>query len=221
MDQEQPKGMIDILSIKTPKIVVGQSGPYFRVATGDNGDLYLRFKFENMLAETPEGIQPVDGLQVNVMYVGHPFQLPMPFKAMSQRRYLDGDNDVSGMLLAKLYSPMGLFQRNLKNMHEYVMNSLAQPLDAALDPLLDAGELQRTMGVAELVAFMLEGMQDQFPLEPVVMHSPEFWKNTDKLIGLMHKAKKAKKASKSDEPEDPHDEPDPEDDEDGGDWPSD
>lgn len=209
---EQPSSLIQLINKTAPKIVIGSSGQYYRVATGPKGDLYVRMRFEPHLAETEEGVRSVDGLQVNVMYLGQEKDLKGKGQTLTELRlYRDGDKCVNGWLIEKLYCPMGLFQRNMRVMHEFVGQRIASGLDVRLNDIASILGLERTMGIAEVVSFMLEGLDESFELEPQVMDYQEFKYQQASLAKKMKKKVEEQKAKSELDPESDeewHDDPD-------------
>jgi len=168
------------------KIIKGKAGWYWRVAAGDARELYVKLNFEPGLAEYSQGIGEVTVLRVNCLYFGEAFEIPKPFGLLEKRPYEPGE----GYILGKIWIPMGLFEKNLKSMHEYVRDHLCETIEQAIQPLMDAAECKSSISLKEMMELMITAIEEDVPetIKPVA-YINEQWGVQRKILATKQDSK--------------------------------
>jgi len=179
-----------------PRVLKGQSGNYWQLAANEDKsrEFFVRLKFERVPYANAEGkVQLVEGLQVNLVYLGDQFELTEPFGPLDVRPYADGDKTVKGILLAKLWVPMGEFHKNTLAMYTYAKNTVAPKVEERFAALFEAAEVKITIKLADIFGFLIDDLQsvDTMEVKPEVFINQEWLLHVAKIQKANGEAMKA------------------------------
>ena len=182
--------------LSIPRVIKGQSGNYWQLAANEakTREFFVRIKFERVPHANDEGkVALVEGLQLNLVYLGDQFELVENFGPLDVRPYADGDKTVQGILLAKLWVPMGEFHKNTLEMYKYAKDTVAPAVEARFTALFDAAEAKPTTKLADIFAFLIDDLQT-----PEFMTiKPEVFVNQEWLVHVAKIQKQNKEAMKA------------------------
>lgn len=179
---------IPIPKFTAPKMIKGQTGPYWETAVGPECGFYMKFKFEPGTAVVNGNQVPVDVLQGNILYFGPQFEPPKPYGHLDSRPYVVEDKAIQGHVVGKLWVPMGEFQKAFKTMHEFVREKVCPVLDATLEPLYAAAGATALMPQADLWTLLMDGLEkDTLRLDPIVFVNEEYQEDKKAQVKLMQK----------------------------------
>ena len=194
------------------RVLKGQSGNYWQIGanTSQDREVFVRVKFDRM----PVGLESgqmvfVDGLQINVMYVGEQFDVPEPFQPVEVRMYPDGDKKIQGVLMGKLWVPMGEFQKDLVKMYEAAHDIYSPAAQEALAPLISAASCKTTCKLSDIFEYLLSDVvsNELVKVQPEVFINQEWFDHVAKLKAAseqVYAKKEAAVAASNDKPIWPH-----------------
>jgi hypothetical protein len=183
-----------------PRVLKGQSGNYWQLAANEakTREFFVRLKFEGVPYANADGkVALVEGLQVNLVYLGDQFELLSPFGPLQARPYVDGDKTVQGILLAKLWVPMGEFHKNTLELYKYAKDVVAPAVEARFTDLFEAAEVKPTIKLADIFAFLIDDLQapESLTIKPEVFINQEWLVHVAKIQKQNSEAMKAMEAT--------------------------
>lgn len=186
--------------LSIPRVIKGQSGNYWQLAAneGKTREFFVRLKFERVPHANESGkVALVEGLQVNLVYLGDQFELVENFGPLDVRPYADGDKTVQGILMAKLWVPMGEFHKNTLEMYKYAKDSVAPAVEARFTALFESAEVKPTTKLADIFAFLIDDLQlpEVLTLKPEVFVNQEWLQHVAKIQKQNKEAMDAMKAT--------------------------
>jgi hypothetical protein len=149
-------------TLAIPRVLKGASGNYWQIAANDSKsrEFFVRLKFERMPSANEGGkVELVEGLQINLIYLGGEFDLVGPFMPLEARPYMDGDKQVKGLLLAKLWIPMGEFHKNVLEMYQHAQKEVSTKVEEVFAPLFASAEVKVTIPLKDIFGFLISDLE--------------------------------------------------------------
>ena len=186
--------MMKLIGVKPMKIIHGQMGPYFKLADGlsSNGEdieLFYKPSIKNYGYMDDSGkVSMVMYLEINLLWVG-PTDFPdfeggwSPLRAGSY--HLEGGGKVNGVLIGKVFLPMGIFVGNDGDAYKWIKDHSGD-IDVYLQSLIKQVNGTLYMPVKTVVEYIVEERNKY----DMTIDKTEFFLNTD-FIAMQAKCKSA------------------------------
>lgn len=113
------------IAASTPKMILGSRGKYFRIATAENYDLYVKlaYNFEKVFS-TSGALAKAFVCEINLLLVPlkdcEPPELKAPLAWDREGTYLDNGKKVHGFLVAKLWMPTPIATLDITLMFQHL-----------------------------------------------------------------------------------------------------
>lgn len=113
------------ITASTPKMILGARGKYFRIATAENYDLYVKlaYNFEKVFS-TSGALAKAFVCEINLLLVPlkdcGPPELKAPLAWERESTYLDNGKKVQGFLVAKLWMPTPIATLDITLMFQHL-----------------------------------------------------------------------------------------------------
>ena len=165
-----------------PVMVEGQAGWYFKFAqaqssNGETVDLFFKPKFVSAPYLVGDNLTNIDWLEMNILVLSDQLpELPEPWEPLRGGKYKRPSGDIeTGVLIGKLFVPMGEFNRNIPAMHDHVL-SICPTIEKHLtEALLSKVYGKVTHSLAPLFEYMAESLnKDKMVVEPTIYLNKEF-----------------------------------------------
>ena len=165
-----------------PVMVEGQAGWYFKFgqaqsANGVTVDLFFKPKFVNAPYLVGDNLTNIDWLELNILVLSEELpDLPSPWEALRGGKYKRPTGDIeTGVLIGKMFVPMGEFNRNIPAMHDHVLSICPAIEQHLTDNLLSKVFGKITHPLVPLFEYMSESLnKEKMVVEPKVYLNKDF-----------------------------------------------